>query len=238
MPNVYAVMADNEHKEEFEIDRLPDERPICHKGNEFVPKYAFYKPEKFSGYDSRLQVVFRCPRQDCQVMFFAFYNNPYHRPPQNWYFNKFGFIESIEQINFPKLITTISNRFQRIYFQASMAEANGMDEISGPGFGKALEYLIKDYLIYLHPENSAEIKKQVRLGELIDQIKDGDIQIVANRAAWLRNDETHYQKVWVEEDVQSLKDLIELTVSHIKRAEMTKVYQQRMPDGKNIQTQK
>lgn len=230
MPNIKAVMAENEHLGEFEINKLPDECPVCKKGSEFTARYAFYKPDNSGGYSSRLQVVFRCPRQDCQVMFFGFYNNPYHRPPRTWFFNKYGFIESIEKLEFPKPIPTISKRFTRIYFQAAMAETNGMDEICGPGFGKALEFLIKDYLIYLHPERADEIKKQLKLALIIDEIEDGDIQTVADRASWLRNDETHYERKWEEEDVQSLKDLIELTVSHIKRAEMTKRYKNKMPD--------
>jgi hypothetical protein len=229
---INAVMAENEHQGTFEVDRLPDECPICKKGNEFVARYAFYKGPTSSGFDSRLQVVFRCPRQDCQVMFFAFYNNQYERPPHNWFFNRFGLIKSVEKVEFPETISVISERFTRIYEQAEMADANGLDEISGPGYGKALEVLIKDYLIYLYPEQSDEIKKQLRLALLIDQIGDGDIQIVADRASWLRNDEIHYEKKWKEEDVHTLKDLIELTVSHIKRAEMTKKYKEKMPDPK------
>ena len=236
MPRVSAVMAENEHLGEFEVDKFPDECPVCKKGNEFKPRYGFYKPDKYSGFDSRLQIVFRCPRLDCQVMFFAFYNNTFDRIPDRWFFNHFRFIEAAEKIEFPEPIPAISKRFTRIYFQAAMADANGMDEICGPGYGKALEFLIKDYLIYLHPERTEEIKKKLKLTLLIDEIEDGDIQVVADRASWLRNDETHYEKIWKEEDVQSLKDLIELTVSHIKRTEMTKKYKEKMPDPKKNET--
>lgn len=237
MPRIKAVMAENEHLGEFEVDKFPDECPICKKGNEFKSIYAFYKPHKF-GYDSRLQVVFRCPRQDCLIMFFAFYSNTYDRLPDRWFFNHFGFFEAIEKVEFSEPIPTISKRFPIIYFQASMAEANGLDEVCGPGYGKALEFLIKDYLIYLHPDRTEEFMKQTKLAKLIDEIEDGDIQIVADRAAWLRNDETHYEKIWKTEDIQSLKDLIELTVSHIKRAEMTKKYKEKMPDRNQKSEQK
>jgi len=70
-------------------------------------------------------------------------------------------------------------------------------EICGVGYRKSLEFLIKDYLIGRAPEGEGQaaaveaIKKKF-LGTCIkEDIEDANIKLVAQRATWLGNDETH-----------------------------------------------
>jgi hypothetical protein len=49
---------------------------------------------------------------------------------------------SISEREFSKIIEDISEKFSKIYNQAQNAEISNLDEIAGPGYGKALEFLI------------------------------------------------------------------------------------------------
>lgn len=95
------------------------------------------------------------------------------------------------------------------------------------GYRKALEFLIKDCLISINPDEREKIEK-LWLGEAIKKIGNKNIQICAERAAWLGNDEIHYLRVWADKDIEHLKDLIDLTVGWIEAEEKTKKYEKEM----------
>ena len=61
----------------------------------------------------------------------------------------------------------------------------------GIGYRKALEFLVKDYLIQIQEEDSETIKR-LELGKCINKMSDEKIQILAKGATWLGNDETLY----------------------------------------------
>ena len=56
-------------------------------------------------------------------------------------------------------ISNISDRFVKIYNQALAAETLNYDEIAGMGYRKALEILIKDFLISRNQDNKETIIK-------------------------------------------------------------------------------
>ena len=130
---------------------------------------------------------------------------------------------------FPDEIGEISKDFLKIYKQAEGAEDSRFDEICGPGYRKALEYLIKDYCIQKNPDDSEAIKKSF-LGNVIDSyISDPQIKNNAKRAAWLGNDETHFERKWNDKDIDDLKTLIQLTVNFIHSDWLTDKYKREMP---------
>lgn len=97
---------------------------------------------------------------------------------------------------FSNTITEISPSFDKIYNEAYKAEQQDLEEICGVGYRKALEFLIKDYLISKGEENEETIKN-APLGQCIQNyVNDDRIKKVAKRAAWLGNDETHYVRKW------------------------------------------
>lgn len=218
----------------IDVKNYPDVCPVCNTGNEFAPCYAYLAiiPDVYSGGSiRRLEIVFKCPRQKCQRLFMANYSGKYLT------FNTSGTFVYTEEEEFPESIQKISPKFCIIYNQSRTAEANKLDEIDGVGYGRALEFLIKDYLISLDATKAEEIKKQHKLGPLINMVNDPKAKLIVSRAAWLRNDETHYERKWVNEDIQTLKALIKLIVSHIENEELTKDILNRMPDPNSQKTE-
>ena len=124
----------------------------------------------------------------------------------------------------------VSQTFTNIYNEALQAEKMGLTQISGPGYGKALEFLIKDYAISREIDKSKhdEIKTKFLSRVIKDHVRDENIRTTAELATWLRNDETHYIRTWTDMDINDLKVLIELTVRWIESEEMTRSYKERM----------
>lgn len=115
-------------------------------------------------------------------------------------------------------LTEVSSRFTTIWSQACEAENRGMDEIAGPGFRKALEVLVKDYLIWREPGGDREKTIRESLAACIKRFGDEAIVQFAERAAWLGNDHAHYDKKHTtHDDLGSLKLLIEACVGEVSK---------------------
>jgi len=117
--------------------------------------------------------------------------------------------------NFQEEINKLSPIFVQIYGESEFAEQENLSEICGVGYRKALEFLIKDYLIKKFPNKEEEIKKKLLgncISEMIDNLR---IKEISKRATWLGNDETHYFRKWEDKDLEDLKRLIEITVHFI-----------------------
>ena len=103
----------------------------------------------------------------------------------------------------------------------------------GVGYRKALEFLIKDYVMQNKDEQTVEIIKKMLLAKCIDYYVDDEmVKAVAKRAVWLGNDETHYVRKWGDKDVQDLKGLIHLTVLWIEKIKETEKLLAEMPEGR------
>ena len=119
---------------------------------------------------------------------------------------------------FSEIITSISPSFSDIYNQAYHAEQVSLDQICGVGYRKALEFLIKDYLISKEQDTAKKenIKSKFLNNCIQEDVQNENIKNVAKRAVWLGNDETHYIRKWADKDVSHLKQLIELTIKWIE----------------------
>ena len=116
---------------------------------------------------------------------------------------------------FDDCIKNLSPEFCDIYNQAHSAECYGLKDISGMGYRKALEFLIKDYSIYRNQKDKAEIEK-MNLSQVIDKYIDGDkLHTLAKASTWIGNDETHYIKKIENKDVNDLKRFISAVVAYI-----------------------
>lgn len=87
-----------------------------------------------------------------------------------------------------------------------------------------MEFLIKDYLISRTSDVSMiKAIKSKMLGKCIDEYIDNpQLKIVASRAAWLGNDQTHYEQRFDDRDISDLKRMIRLSmhwISLIKETE-------------------
>lgn len=110
-------------------------------------------------------------------------------------------------LNIPDEIKTVSPKFVEIYTQAITAEHYGLNEISGIALRKAIEFLIKDYLINYKKKPEAEVKKLL-LGKAINLIDNPKIQVLARATSWIGNDETHYERRYEDKDVNDMKRFI------------------------------
>jgi hypothetical protein len=100
-----------------------------------------------------------------------------------------------------------------------------------------LEFLIKDYLINSRPRDEAQIRA-IMLGPCIENyVADPRTKQVAKRATWLGNDETHYQRRWVDKDLGDLKTMIRLVLHWIEAEALTAEALTSMPDPKRAAQQ-
>jgi len=201
------------------LNRLPNECPYCHKSID--PKVITYNTS-----NDRLEVIYKCPNLDCNRAFIGGYIHDYSE-----YFDLHEVnIGEIQKKVFSGHINNISPNFVEIYNQAHFAEEHNLLEICGVGYRKALEFLIKDYLIEKNPSNEENIKNKF-LGKCInDDVDDSRVKKVAKRAVWLGNDETHYVRKWEGKNLQDLKNLISLTTHWIEMDYLTEEIESDMPE--------
>ncbi|MFK4171068.1 hypothetical protein ACI2LM_33020 [Paenibacillus lautus] len=171
----------------------------------------------------RVDLVYQCPRSQCKRTYIgSFYGA-----------NKVNYILSsvfpnppIEKKVFPPIINETSPSFTEIYNQAYEAEQLSLSHISGMGYRKALEFLIKDYVIMTRPDSvDVVMNHRTTLNKVIrEYINDPRIVQTAERAAWIGNDETHYVRKWEDKDISDLKILIDLVSHWISMEILTEIY--------------
>ena len=111
-------------------------------------------------------------------------------------------------------ISEVSPAFMKIFEESYAAEQNGLTAICGMGYRKALEYLVKDYLIEKLPQDRDVIANEP-LSQSIRRIDNSQIKILAERSAWLGNDETHYTKKHEGYSYKDIKSFLEALVAFI-----------------------
>lgn len=210
------------------IDKYPDRCPVCENGIEAKFFGACGKSYSDYGRGHLVQAVFICPRLDCQTVFIAYYASfPGGRSygPDEYVFLKNTFIRPyFKPENFDKEIEDLSPDFVTIFTQARMAEDSGFNLICGPGYRKALEFLIKDFLIKAKAKNEKYVKDH-QLGWLIAHDVDSEkIKITSGLAKDLGNDETHYEKKIETLGMEDMKKLITLTSHWITDEILTEGY--------------
>ena len=199
----------------------PLECPECHFKT--TPNFIASHTAKHS---NRIFAFLSCPNPQCDFSYTALYEPS---STSSYYFKKFVKGQT-RQENFPAEIESLSPGFVNIYNEAFTAEQLDLLEISGVGYRKALEFLIKDYLIAKEPGKSEQIKS-ILLGKCIsDYVTDIKIKDCAKRAVWLGNDQTHYIKKWEDKDLLDLKKLIRLTVIWVESEILTNDLKHSMPE--------
>lgn len=201
--------------------------PVCHRS--IIP--TVLQTVKMTVPRTHLWQILQCPDLDCQSPFVIKYRHSTQRGEfQSDYFYPYEwFPNHPKKQKFSENISQLSEEFVFIFNEAYHAEMSGLMKICGSGYRKALEFLIKQYCIHSHPDNADEIKK-IHLGNCISKfISNENIKVCASRAAWLGNDETHFERLWESKDIRDLKTLIDLTVHHIDSEFKTKQYLSEMP---------
>ena len=116
-------------------------------------------------------------------------------------------------------IAALSPSFVELYHQSEAAEQRKCTDICGMGYRKALEFLVKDYLVHKSPDKRPETEKSL-LGAAIQSIENEHIKSLAKAASWLGNDECHYVRKHTSHDVEDMKHFI-LVLANFLVSELT-----------------
>ncbi len=208
-------------RSELGLEKPSIKCPYCHK-EQISEMHAAIQYKSSPAYF----VICECSNPYCQMAFVASYNSSSRQ---------FSIIRQSTQIvrEFSDIIKGVSPGFCVIYNEAYAAEQMKLGQITGVGYRKALEFLIKDYLISLDRIKEEDIKKKP-LGQcIVSDVTNENIKQVAERATWIGNDETHYVRKWENKDITDLKTLIDLTIYWIEAEIKTKKTLEDMPKTKN-----
>jgi len=213
------------------IDQEPNCCPVC---NHIVSPNRIDVTKEIAlenqHWTTHLEMLYECPSSKCGHLFLAHYVRKSEKQGSiNAYFS---YSHSTPSKFIPKTfddrICKVSSRFTEIYNQSSHAETLELNDICGMGYRKSLEFLIKDYCIRSNPDDIESIKKMLLMQCINKYVTDNNIKNCATRAAWLGNDESHYEKIWMNKDIQDLKTLINLAVHWIISTLMTEEYLESM----------
>jgi len=204
----------------YSVD-VPDQCPLCHRYGD-TQVVAAYAAKGILG----VQVVFRCAFPECGRLFIGTYGAP----------NLTQLISLApaepDPRRFPDSLAKVSPTFVNVYKEAAIAQHSNLGQVAGPGFRKAFEFLVKDYVKSMSPPEQHPTIERSPLGTVIeDLIEDPRIKGLAKRATWLGNDEVHYLRKWEGKDLGDLLTLIDLTVYWIESERLSKHYQSEMPEG-------
>jgi hypothetical protein len=183
-----------------------------------------------AGQEQKIEKLFRCPNDLCSHLFIGRYLKT---AGTICVLSEILPTEPVDPV-FSDTISAVSKDYCEIYTQAHRAELAKLDLVAGPGYRKALEFLMKDYLLKQYPgEKDQEAIKNNQLGWCIGQyVTNENVKSIVKRATWLGNDETHFVRKWEDKDLKDLKRLIELTVRWIEMEALTKESIAEMPDKK------
>ena len=202
----------------------PDECPVCHRIQKIdVELVAFLKGDD-------LQLVYRCNNKRCDAFFIAYFR--YYSRSREFYFKSSRPGMPLAP-DIPEVIGELSPEFARIYTDASKAEHYGLDGVTGVGYRKALEFLIKDYAIYVNEDSADEIKETWLADVVKNYIDDERLRKAFNFAKTLGTDHGHYTQKWEDYNLEDLKKLIGIAVRMIEDTHDLEEFEKGMKPNKS-----
>ncbi|WP_078428756.1 DUF4145 domain-containing protein [Alkalihalobacterium alkalinitrilicum] len=215
-----AAFGGNRHN--LTIDCFPSKCGLCHK--QVDPTFISGAFNNGSAQSNKMELAFQCTNRECSSLIIGYYLR--ESASGTFKLQKHAPVIPINK-EFNAEILEVSSNFIEIYNQSLFAEQTGLTLISGIGYRKSLEFLIKDYLIFLDGEKEEEISKKP-LGQCINELNNNNIKEIAKRATWIGNDEAHYTRKWGDKDINDLKKLIDVTVYFIAMDVAAKKYLKEM----------
>ena len=215
----------NSHKGPSVKVEEPDICPHCHVANQ--PRHLFHY---YDGFSLRLYSLWQCNSKNCNKIFIASHKDSLQGLCFERYLNGLPqgpiWPKPIIDLKDGRTVQTEEIRpsnFIKTYLQSLEAESMGFDEIAGMGFRKSIEYLVKDWAIHNNPEDKEKILG-LWMAEIIKNYFTGDLKDILDRATWLGNDQSHYNKLFEEFNLSHLKELIELIMVELDREFKKKHY--------------
>lgn len=193
----------------------PNICPICKRSIKPVLGYALVRETTSNGYIG--DIMFICT--SCNSSFIAHYLNLLRPVSNQHHFEGTTFQYTapekyVERI-FEDSLINLSPKFSKIYNQASSAESASLDELAGIGYRKALEFLIKDYAVSNNPTAEDKIKSMPLMACVKSYIDNERIKLLAEKSAWLGNDETHYVRKHQDYNVNDMKRFLEALIHYV-----------------------
>lgn len=181
---------------------IPEICPVCGRGTALNPMFFTAGPDG-------VIFVFRCSHRDCQSVFAYLQENKTNGNrvislPAN---NKFEGI--------PTEALSVSDKFTEIYFEASSVDQLNYHHLDGMGYRRALEFLVKDYLVYFGIVDNTDDAYHLSFSSAIDKLDNDDLKHLAKASSWLGNDQTHTEIKWTDYTVEDLKSFIKAFTAFI-----------------------
>lgn len=198
------VLPDLKESEDIDLEQVTS-CPYCHKTLLTELTFAFLDEENTLAYS-----LIYCP--NCYQYFFCTYK---YDNISDRYMLDATYPPNIFSIQISDEIKKISPNFVEIFSQAQTAEKANLTWITGIAYRKALEFLVKDYVISIYPDKAEEIMKEA-LSATIKRIDSTKIQTLAKKASWIGNDETHYLKKHKDLDLNTMKSFIKAMLTYIE----------------------
>lgn len=194
-----------QHDNKVSIIQVPDFCPHCGKIMELEQVYV-----KHNSLSNTFLLTAKCTIDDCKKFFALEYttriaSTGYRHLDELIPYSYNGFQEPDISEN----IINLSPIFAETFLQASIAEGKTLNQVSGIGFRKAFEYLVKDFASHQNPDRIEDIRKN-NVNNVIDMFykEMPKLKELLHITRKIGNDETHYYREYNDIDVQDLKKLI------------------------------
>ena len=119
--------------------------------------------------------------------------------------------------SFPNL-KVLSPDFVNIFNSAHIIDNKWYKEIAWPWYRKAMEFLIKDYIISTLSDDSEKDKvSKMHIMDCLEKYIDNEeLKSLSEKTFWLGNDQVHYYQKWEDKDINYLKEMIITAMNYIE----------------------
>lgn len=185
----------------LELD-VPKICPHCHK--EMVPTIVTQSEVQNYNQNKVFAILVRCNICSSFYAVEYIYSNPRQNPKQilvPYYYSP------TVDLDIPDNIKEISEDFEEIYTQSETAYQLNLNQIAGMGYRKSIEFLVKDFLIFLKPDDADRILN-LTINKAIAEIDNQKLQNLARMTNYLANDQVHIKTLHPTKDIDDLREFL------------------------------
>lgn len=110
-------------------------------------------------------------------------------------------------------LKSISPNFVEIYSQAMEAKALGLTHLVGPALRKAIEFLVKDYLLMTDAMDEESLEKTSLRNCINTHLHNEDLIAVMDGAVAIGNDEIHWRKSHPDYDAEDMESFANIAIA-------------------------
>lgn len=194
-----------DHDSRTSVIEVPDFCPHCGKVMELEQVVV-----KYDSISQHYLLCARCSVDSCKKFFSLEYSS---------FLDEYRFrhlnklipysYNGFQEPDISKRIIDLSPIFAETFLQANIAEGKSLNQVSGIGFRKAFEFLVKDFASYKNPDRIEDIRKN-NVNNVINMFYTDmpKLKELLHITRKIGNDETHYYREYDNVDIKDLKKLI------------------------------